>query len=128
MPGIIPHLISGSVMFLIGRYSFKSYFDAKNKYNKKKDTLILSAVCISFSILPDFSLGLYYLFGILSFEILLYYHDLVHLMITPIAIAALIILQYLCNLERKPIWIMGFLCIIVHILMDLFIRDTGVLF
>ena len=56
MPGLVPHLISGSIIFLIGSYYFKSYFDVIYKNNKIKETLILAMVCILFSILPDFIL------------------------------------------------------------------------
>jgi hypothetical protein len=38
MPGIIPHLIAVSMMFIIGRYYFKGYFDPVNKSNKNNIT------------------------------------------------------------------------------------------
>ena len=122
MPGFLPHLIAGCAMFIIGRYFYKSYFDGKTK-----EQLLLSFVCLSFSFIPDFPLGLYYIFNILSFKILVQYHFFLHIIISPLAIAILLILKYRVDTKREPIWLMGLCCIVLHIAMDLFIQETGVL-
>ena len=121
MPGFFPHLIAGCVMFIIGRYYYKSYFDGKTK-----EQLLLAVVCLSFSSIPDFPLGLYYMFHILSFEVLVQYHSFLHIIISPIAIAILLILKYRVDTKRESIWFMGLWCIVLHIVMDLFIQETGV--
>ena len=118
MPGAIPHLIIGSLMFIIGSYYFKSYFDGDNKIQK---LFLVLVVCLSFSVLPDFFLIIYYTTYIFPIEVFLQYHNFVYLISGPIAIISLIILKYGINIRTKPIWIMGMWCIILHIIMDLFL-------
>ena len=77
MPGVLLHVMAGSTMFIIGRYYFKSYFDGDNK---TRERLLLAVVCLSFSLLPDFFLGIYYMTHILPYEILLSYHYFAQLM------------------------------------------------
>ena len=67
MPGFLPHLIAGSALFVVGRFCFKKYFD-----NKLKEQIILLVVCLSFSLIPDFFLGLYYTTHAFPFSLLLY--------------------------------------------------------
>jgi hypothetical protein len=124
MPGAIPHLIAGSAMFFIGRYYFKSYFDGDNKLKEK---ILLAFICLLFSILPDFILVIYYTTHVLPFCTFLPFHDLVHIIFSPIAIIILLILKFKVNTKREPIWIMGLWCIILHIVMDLFLSEHGVL-
>lgn len=124
MPGLLLHLIAGCAMFVIGKYYFKSYFDGGNK---TKERLLLAIVCLSFSIIPDFFLGIYYTTHVLPFKILLQYHNLLHIIISPMAIVVFLILGYLIDTKRGPIWVMGLWSIILHITMDLFIQETGVL-
>ena len=123
MPGFFSHLIAGYAMFIISKYYFKNYFD-----NKNKEQLLLGVVCLSFSLIPDFPLGFYYMFHISSFDILLHYHTFLHIIISPIAIVILLILKYWVNTKREPIWVIGLGCIVLHIAMDIFIPETGVLF
>ena len=104
MPGVLVHLIAGSAMFFIGRYYFKNYFDGDHK---KKERLLLAAVCLSFSLLPDFFLGIYYTTHILPFNFLVPYHIFTHLIFSPIAIAVLLILKYLVDTKREPVWVCG---------------------
>jgi len=123
IPGAIPHLIAASAMFIVGRYYFKNYFDG---YDKTKERFLLAVVCISFSFLNDFGLIIYYATHILPFETFLQYHDFVFLISGPIAIGGLVMLKFWGNVKRKPIWIMGLWCILLHIVMDLFIGESGV--
>ena len=125
MPGVIPHLIAASAMFIVGRYYFKSYFDGPDK---AKELLNLAVVCVLFTFIPDVFLIIYYTTHILSFCDLLPYHNLVLIISGPIAIVGLLILKYRVNIERKPIWIMGMLCILLDVAMDLLIPDTGLWF
>ena len=121
MPGAIPHLIAASAMFIVGRFYFKRYFDDPDK---SWDVLILAVVCLLFSFLPDFFLIIYYTTHVLPFCDFLPYHDLLYLISGPIAIVGLLILKYRVDIERKPIWIMGMWCILLHIVMDFFIPDA----
>jgi len=123
MPGALPHLIAGSAMFIIGRYYFKNYFDG---YDKTKERFLLAVVCISFSLLPDFVLIIYYITHILPFEAVLPYHDFTLFVSAPIAIGGLVMLKFWGNVKRKPVWIMGLWCILLHVVMDLFIGESGV--
>jgi len=122
MPGALPHLIAGCTMFFIGRYYFKNYFDGKDKF---KERLLLAIVCLSFSFIPDFFLIIYYTTYILPKESFVIYHDLFALMLIPIAVATPIIMKYVINTKREPIWIMGSLCILLHIIMDFLIEETN---
>lgn len=127
MPGPIPHLIAGCTLFVIGRYYYRSYFD-----DNTNDKLLLAIVCIIFSFIPDIFLIIYYssfipnIFlgidftsNIFSKDMFKPYHNLSHLVLYPVAIAGLIIVRYVVNPKRKPIWIMGLWAIIVHLTMDL---------
>jgi hypothetical protein len=125
MPGFFPHFLAGCAMFVIGRYYFKKYFDGNEKIRER---LLLAVVCISFSFLPDIVLVFYYVTHYFSFGGLLPYHNFVHLLMIPIAVGALVIIRFFIDLKRKPIWIMGFWCILLHITMDLLIQETGIWF
>jgi hypothetical protein len=123
MPGILPHLIAGCVMSIIGRYYYNSYFKGDNKTNK---LLILIVVCISFSFLPDIFLGIHYTIHIFSRCTMMPYHVFIHTALIPISIVALSVI-YLINPKNKPIYIVGFWAIILHLLMDFFINTRGLL-
>ena len=123
MPGVIVHLIAGSSMFLIGWLYYSKYFETDQK---SKELLILAFVCLVFSILPDFVLAIYYTTYFVSFETALFYHDLVSIILLPIAIISLFTLKYLLNFNRKHILIIGIWCILLHIGMDLFIEESGI--
>jgi hypothetical protein len=116
MPGALPHLFAGSLMFLVGRFYFRTYFN-----NKIKKQFFLLIICLLFSFIPDFFLIIYYSTYLFSFEFFLLYHNIVFLLSVPIAIIAIFILTFGTNIETKPLWIMGFWCIILHIIMDLFL-------
>lgn len=123
MPGLSIHLIAGYTLLLIGRYYYRNYFTD----DKTKELLLLAAVCLFFSIIPDFYLGIYYATHIFPRETLIPYHNLTHLVLFPVTIIGLLILGFLINTKRKPIWIMGLWAIILHITMDFFIPSTSVL-
>jgi hypothetical protein len=108
-------------MFIIGRYYFKRYFDGKIK-----EQLLLLFVCLFFTFLPDIFLIIWYATRILPICIFYLYHDFTQLILLPVSIVALLILIFLVDIRRKPIWIMGFLSILLHIVMDLFISDSSV--
>ncbi len=121
MPGIVTHMLTGFVLSIIGRFYFKKYFD----YDYKKQ-LLLVITCLSFSILPDIFLGIYYTTHILPFEVLVRYHTIAHIAFSPIAVVVLILMRV--DTKRKPLWAMGLCSIILHLSMDLFIQETGPLF
>jgi membrane-bound metal-dependent hydrolase YbcI (DUF457 family) len=123
MPGLIPHLIAGSILFLIGRVSFRTYFKGDQKLKKE---FLLAVVCLLFSILPDFFLGLYYLARLEPVSILMRYQEFTHLILTPVAIGVLIPI-ILLDKKRRPLWIMGAIALILHIIMDLYIGETNFL-
>lgn len=123
MPGALPHLIAGCAMYLIGRYYFKRYFDGKEKI---KERLLLALVCISFSFIPDFFLIIYYITYMMPKESFVVYHDLFSLILIPVSLGGLLLIRYVMNTRRKPIWTMGFLCILLHIVMDVFFEETSI--
>jgi len=122
MPGIIPHLFVGTGMFFIGEF----YIHYKSKIiHSPIDHALLLCVTLFFSLFPDFPLGLYYLFNLYSLQILMEYHTLLHTIITPISIGGLLIIKYVVNTKKEPIWIMGLICILIHITMDTYIHEGG---
>ena len=125
MAGLIPHLIAGCALYLIGRYYFKTYFESDNKTKKQ---LLLAIVCIAFSLIPDIFLGTYYTTHILSFDTLMPYQIFAHFILIPIAIALLALLIFRLNTKRKPIWIMGIAALALHFIMDLFLEEAGLFF
>ena len=124
MPGVIPHLIAGSTLFLIGRYYFHHYFENDNKTKK---LLLLAIVCLTFSFIPDLFLGIYFTTHILPYRILLRYHILAHMLFSPLALIVLLLLKYRLDTKREPIWIIGMWCIVLHIAMDMFFPEVGLL-
>jgi membrane-bound metal-dependent hydrolase YbcI (DUF457 family) len=123
MPGVIPHLVVGSILFLIARVSFRTYVKGDQKLKKE---VLLAVVCLLFSILPDFFLGLYYLARLEPESILMRYQEFSHLILTPVAIGVLIPI-ILLDRKRRPLWIMGVIALSLHIIMDLLIVETNFL-
>jgi len=123
MPGLIPHLLVGSILFLIGRVSFRTYFKDDQKLKKN---LLLAIICITFSLLPDFFLGVYYLTHLEPESVLMPYQVFTHLVITPISIGVFIPI-ILLDRKRRPIWTMGAIALFLHIIMDLLIVETNLL-
>ena len=122
MPGIIPHLIAGVGFYLIGQTYYK--YASKKKLNND-DHVLLIGVCLSFSLIPDFPLGLYYIFNLQPIKFLLEYHIFLHQIITPISLIILGGLFFLRKNKRAPIFMLGMICIIVHVVMDLYIHEGG---
>jgi len=125
MPGFIPHFIAGNAMFLIGSYFIQKYTSILYNHQNK---IFLYIVCILSSIIPDFPLGFFYLFNFGTFESLVSYHAQLHLIISPLATISFIILASLNAIKKQPIWIIGLLCIFLHIFMDATIHEIGVWF
>jgi hypothetical protein len=120
LPGAIPHLLAGFSTIAIGRLYFKNYFKDDNEYKKM---LYLVLICIFFSHIADFFLILHYGIGLFDFCTILPYHDLLHVILFVIAILGLSLILIL-KPKNKPIWIMGMLCILLHITMDVVAPDT----
>ena len=121
MPGVILHLLTGSLLYLIGRSSFRTYFKQNPKYQKD---ILLAVVCLLFSILPDFFLGLHYVINLEPVNVLMPFQDFTHLVLTPIAIGILLPIIYY-DTKRRPIWVMGIIALTLHIIMDFFIMETS---
>ena len=120
MSGFFVHLAVGVTLFFIGKYFFKKYFE-----DNSKGEILLFISCVSFSILPDVFLGIYYTTYILTFNAILPYHNLFHIILCIIALIGLIILNLKPKTTRHPILIMGFIAITLHFIMDLFVPETG---
>jgi len=123
MPGFIPHFIAGNAVFLIGSYFITNY--TKIQYTTK-NKLLLYFICISCSIIPDFPLALYYGLHVGTYNTLIEPHTLLHYIISPAAIFIFIILDLVYPIKKRPFWIIGILCIIIHIIMDSLITETGI--
>lgn len=123
MPGFLPHFVIGNIIFLVGwqylkRFSSEDYL--------KKDYIYLYAICLICSLIPDFPLGMYYLFDVSTFEFLVTYHIFIHLIISPLAVGFFIILNVLGIAKKKSFLLLGVFCIIIHIFMDAVIEEMGV--
>ena len=123
MPGEIIHLFTGVGIFIVAEFYLKYKF--KNDI-KKRDHVLLFVVSIIFSVIPDFPLGLYYIFNISSKQVLLMYHILLHQIITPVSFVLLLFLLLVKKSKTSIIWIVGLICILVHIAMDLYIHEGGI--
>jgi hypothetical protein len=123
MPGFIPHFVAGNAMFLIGSYYIQNYTSLDLRRPQQLGFYIM---CITASIIPDFPLALYYALHIGSFELLVGPHAFLHYIISPIAVLFFIFLNMIYPVKNKPIWIIGILCILLHITMDALIQETGV--
>ena len=125
MAGLIPHLIAGGALYLIGRYYYRASFEGDDKTKKQ---ILLATVCLCLSIIPDIFLGTYYTTHILSFHTLLPYQIFTHFILIPIAIVILALLLFRFDTKRKPIWTMGIAALALHFLMDLFLQEAGLFF
>jgi hypothetical protein len=123
MPGALIHLAAGAALYLIGRVTFQRYFNGEQKL---KRNLLLLFVCLFFSMVPDFFMGIYYLTHLEPAAVLMPYQILTHLIITPVVIAILSALSYLDRV-RRPLWLMGATALIVHIILDLLIKESNFL-
>ena len=123
MPGFIPHFIAGNAMFLLGSYYIQNHtqleFHTKNK-------LILYLICIGGSIIPDFPLAIYYGLHVGSYDALIEPHALLHYIISPVAVVFFISLDLMYPMKNRPLYIIGILSIILHIIMDALIKETGI--
>ena len=123
MPGFIPHFIAGNAMFLIGSYVIQNH--TKLEFTRSKQ-ILLYLICIFCSIIPDFPLALYYGLHIGSFDLLVKPHAYLHRIISPLAVIIFIIASLITPLKNRLLWIIGILCILLHILMDAYISETGI--
>ena len=123
MPGFILHFIAGNALFLIGSYGIQNYTQLELTWKKQ---ILLYGVCIGSSIIPDFPLALYFAFHLGSYDLLLQPHAQLHYIISPLAVILFIILSFIFPVKNKPIWIMGIFCILIHIIMDSLIQETGI--
>lgn len=122
MPGFIPHFIAGNAMFLIGSYYIQRYTSLDLTRQKQ---VLFYFICITASIIPDFPLALYYAFHIGSYDLLVQPHAFLHSIISPLSVIFFIILNFIFPVKNKPLWIFGILCILLHIMMDAIIQETG---
>ena len=124
MPGLLPHLLAGTILYFVGRYAFTAFFDGGQKRNER---ILLLFVCLFFSIIPDVFLGLYYVLGFSSFKALLPYHVTFHLIVTPVAITVFLLLSLVIDRKRTPTWFMGISAVVLHVIMDQFIDEFSIL-
>jgi hypothetical protein len=123
MPGIIPHLLVGISLFLVGEFYFKI---------KTKEDIplinhgLLGTVCVCFSFLPDFPLALFYVFHIYSFDVGVIFQEQFINLITPLSLISLILIKYIISTKREPIWMMGPIAILLHVIMDIHIEENGI--
>jgi hypothetical protein len=125
MPGVLAHLIAGNAMFLIGTVIIHKFSKLPSS---TQNILLLYGVCIFSSIIPDFFLALYFVFHVGTYESLIVFHDQLHHFVSPIATIFFVVLAGLDIIKKKPIWVMGPVCIILHVIMDSIIREGSVYF
>jgi Na+/melibiose symporter-like transporter len=122
MAGLIPHLIAGGVLYLVGRYYYQEYFQGEHARWRK---LMLAFLCVFLSVIPDVFIGTYYTTHILSFDRLMPYQRFAHYVLLPIGIIGFALLAFLLDTKRKPLWTMAFCALLLHLLMDLLLDEAG---
>ena len=125
MPGAIPHLIAGSMMFLVGYYVFHDYFKLGEKRNKQ---FTLFAACIGFTVSPDVIMIFYHLTHISTHCYFEPYHILLHIIVGVLAIILFPFVYVFVTSEKRPYLLTGLSCVFVHMLMDIFIEETTIFF
>jgi len=123
LPGILLHLIAGTSLFLIGEYYFRYKYQ---KLIERCDHILLFGTCMVFSLIPDITLGLYYVFHISTFETLVVYHYLFQIILIPAVFIGIFLLKFVIHPKKTLIWMFGMFCILLHIVMDFFIPEYGV--
>jgi len=124
MPGAIPHIIAAIIMFYIGKHHYHDYFAGSGR---TKEQYLLLGVCMLFTFVPDFPLTFYYIIPLVSFHTILPYHAIFQFILIPISLILILLLSHWEDIKRKPIWITGAWCILLHIIMDAFIPEAGIL-
>ena len=124
MPGILTHLLAGGAIAIIGRIYFRNFFKDNQRFKKN---ILLAITCLLFSFIPDIFLGIYYTTYILPYHVLGYYHNLNHLVFSPLITIMLVELSLL-DKKRRIFWILGSTSLIIHLIMDIFITETGALY
>jgi membrane-bound metal-dependent hydrolase YbcI (DUF457 family) len=124
MPGIIPHLIGGGIIYVLGRYYYKDSFSNNLRLMYQ---LEIFGIILFLSLLPDIFLGVYYLTHILPKSILHTYHDYLHVVLLLIVIGGFLIVIDQKDLKNRPYIITGLSAITIHILLDLIIPSYSIL-
>lgn len=122
MPGFFPHFLAGNALFLMGKY----YMHVKDTNVTVKKQLGLYTICIISSIIPDTFLGVYYTLHIGNPALIGTMHTFLHYIISPTSLFIFLILDVISPLKYKFFWIIGIICILVHVIMDVFIQETGI--
>jgi len=122
MAGLIPHLIAGGILYLVGQYYYQEYFQGEHARQRK---LMLGFLCVFFSVIPDVFIGTFYTTHILSFDTLMPYQIFAHYVLLPIGIIGFALLAFLIDPKRKPLWAMAFCTLLLHFLMDLLLDEGG---
>ena len=125
MPGALPHLFAGCTLYLVGRLYYRNYYQEENI---TKERFLLFISCLFFTFIVDIVLIFHYLTNLFDIEVMWCLHSLVHNIFFFAAIVSLFIFSLSTKIKRKPIWIMGMWAIILHVIMDFFLPDTGIFY
>jgi hypothetical protein len=125
MPGILPHLAAVFILTYIGLRRYPDYFQGEEETCERYQLFFVVLIC---SFIPDSILAFHYLTGISSFDVLARFHSILHFLLMWASIILLLLLRYRIEPKRKPLWVMGSWAILLHVIMDIFIPDSGILF
>ena len=122
MPGIIPHLLAASALFVIGSLYYGRRFE---EGHKTREYGFLLLACFAGSFFPDVILGSYYLFHIFTYDLLEPYHFYFTLLLGPVSLGLLVVIILFGHCKRKHLWIMGVGAVLLHVFMDFTIQEQG---
>lgn len=118
MAGILVHAIIG----LLLAYLFIRIFNIKEK-------IPVILVAVWFSTIPDTFCILYYLFGI---PIEMYgnsmWYFISHPLFFVLSFVGLVLLRFKIDLPHEKLYVIAFLAVVIHFIMDLTIQEIGILF
>jgi len=121
MGGVLVHLCAGLLISIVAILYYRKYFE------KNEELLfILPFIAVWFSVFPDVFLGLYYILGISTFPVAVGIHMMAHTIFFVVSLVAVILLKFRIDIPNEPLFVIVFVSMVVHIIMDFFVPEMGI--
>lgn len=123
MPGVLVHIIAACIISILAVLYYHDH-----RISKRAKLLPLMVFLIFwFSVFPDVFLALYYVFGVSDFFTMVQPHMIVHLLFFGVSVVAVVLLKFVVDVPKEPLFVMVFVSMVVHVVMDFFIPELGIL-